>query len=200
MRTIPSAVLGEYLADVYRFEAAASAKLTRDDKLAPCKVKGQGLGPSLAEWFGQEVAEGYWTILDRRAQALPKRRVPYPFIRVRARHEVEVTAPKAERPKPKRNDAAYNERRMRDALIAKIRQSGWVQVGIRELAREAGMPHRTARTVLARMAADGQVRLDTSWGQGKPTGVHPLLDHPAWSGYEYAQQRAKSRVSPLVRR
>jgi hypothetical protein len=207
-RMIPSAVLGEYLSDVYRFESAAYAKVTRDDKLAPCKKEGQGLGPTLAEWFGEEIAYDYWRTLDKRAKARPNERTPYPFVRARATpvkanpsKKIVDTATILAEPKRKPwQDARHvNEYKMREAILKVVGRHGWTSAGIRKLADLAKMKHRTARTVLDRMAADGQVKLDTSWGQGKRTGVYVVREHPCWSDQKHAQSLALSKLSDQLR-
>jgi hypothetical protein len=206
-RTIPSAVLGEYLSDLYRFEEAATMfPAKRAATLAPCKKEGQGLAPFLAEWFGEEVAYDYWRTLNIRGKQAKtlRRRPPNPFRRS-VPHKVRVTAPKVEPPKaiprrkPWQDARRHNEYKMREAILKVVGRHGWTSVGIRRLADLAEIKHRTARTVLARMAADGQVQLDTSWGQGKRTGVYVLRDHPCWSDRKHAQSLAQSKLSSQVR-
>ena len=172
---IPSSVLAlEYLADVESFNSNPDAARTLH--------KTSSLLRNIRTAYGFAEANQYALSLFR----LDK-----------AKRESSAIRAEPKRPKlGKRNDAAYNERRMRDALLALVGRSGWTKAGIRELARQAGMPHRTARTVLERMAAEGQVELDAKWGQGKPTGAHPLLDHPAWSGHEYAQLGDRRQYPP----
>jgi hypothetical protein len=188
MRTIPSAVLGEYLADVERFwDSTKPSAFGQDVNRITSKSL---LARNLNRLYGKEVALDYLRWLLNRAKRQRETEAKAAWQRERETwRQQRAEAAKVEEPKPKRTDAAYNERRMRDALLAKVRASGWVKAGIRELAREAGMPHRTARDVLDRMATAGQVELDRKWGQGKETGVHPLLDHPAWSGHKHAQLR-----------
>ena len=185
--TIPSAVLGEYLSDVQRFYDFAKPSVGTKD-IRPV-VSASLLARNLNRLYGEKIATDYlrW-LLDRaneqhRAEALARRE------QERAWFEERKQAAQVEEPKRviKRKDAAYNEWRMREAVLSLVGPSGWVKAGIRALARRANIPHTTARHVLDRMATDGQVELDTHWGQGKRTGVHPLLDHPCWSDYEMAQ-------------
>jgi hypothetical protein len=82
--------------------------------------------------------------------------------------------------KPKRKpwqDARHvNERKMREAILKVVRRHGWTDVGERKLAELAGnMKHRTARTVLDRMAEDGQIKLDRTKERGRRTGVYVIL-------------------------
>jgi hypothetical protein len=200
MRTVPSVVLGEYLSDVqaiWEFTNPANGKRPLRELNDPIN---RGLAPYLGELYGDQVAYGYIRDLLIRAEAQRRAEAKARWQQKRAQLSAPTHEEATPKRKVKRNDAAYNERRMRDALLAEVGPNGWTKAGIRELARRAGnMPHRTARDTLARMARDGQVELDHKWGQGKPTGVHVLLDHPCWSDPKHAQQRAKSRLSSQVR-
>jgi hypothetical protein len=118
-----------------------------------------------------------------------------------AKQEVKATAPKVERPKPKpkRNDAAYNERRMRDAILRRAKENGWFGGGVRELAREAGMPHKTADDALDRMVADGQVERDRREGKhGNRHGFKIIREHPCWSEHKPAHSLQRSDTSLQV--
>jgi hypothetical protein len=138
--------------------------------------KSSSLSRNLREWFGASVAERYHLDLFRLVEA------------------------ERARPKAKRTDRLYNERRMRDALLGAVKANGWTGRGVRELARLAGMPHGTARHVLDRMVADGQVERDRRIGKrGKRHGFRVLPEHPAWSKHEMAHPLALSEPSSLVR-
>jgi hypothetical protein len=199
-KTIPSAVLGEYLADVQRFydytEASSwSRDINRD------VVSKSLFGRKLLNAWGEQVARDYWRWMLNRAKS--QRRAEYEQAQAKRQQQAaKVEALKVKKPQPKRKpwqDARrINEYRMREAILKVVRRHGWTDVGIRKLADLAGMKHRTARTVLDRMAADGQVKLDDSWGQGKRTGVYVLRDHPCWSDHKHTQSLALSKLSSQV--
>jgi hypothetical protein len=207
-RTVPSAVLGEYLADVERFDAIAPR--ANKGESVPREVLqaslDHGLASTILELYGEQAVWDYWNELLHRAQREhargPYRRQPAPNPYKKPAPLVE--APKVEepkpKPKPKRTDARNNERRMREAILKVVRPHGWADAGIRKLARLATMPHRTARDTLTRMEADSQIKIDDHWGQGRRTGVGVLLHHPAWSQHENAQSLELSSGLPPGRR
>jgi DNA-binding transcriptional ArsR family regulator len=111
------------------------------------------------------------------------------------------TVPNGTVAKPKRTDAASNERRMREALLKddKLKPNGWTGSGVRKLARQAGMPHGTARHTLDRMEDDGQVERDRRIGKrGNRHGFRVRLEHPCWSEPEMAHLLARSPLSMQV--
>jgi hypothetical protein len=176
---IPSSVIAlQYLADVetMRAEGLEMGAITlRKTSL---------VRRSIRECFDVPKAERYSLDLARMVERTQK-----------------VEAVKVEKPKrkPWQDARRHNERRMRDAILKVVGRHGWTAVGVRKLADLAGMKHRTARDILTRMAADGQVKLDTSWGQGKRTGVYVLHDHPCWSDEKHAQSLALSKLSDQLR-
>jgi hypothetical protein len=198
-KTIPSAVLGQYLSDVQAFwDFTEPSAYKRDTRELPIK---RGLAPNLSALYGREVAESYLDAILARAKAQRQTEARAKWERERGERRAAKVEPKRpeSRPKAKRPARLCNERRMRDAILKVVRRHGWTSAGIRKLADLAGMKHRTARDTLDRMEADGQVELDRSWGQGKRTGVKVLLEHPCWSDPKHAQSLAQSKLSALLR-
>jgi Bifunctional DNA primase/polymerase, N-terminal len=110
--------------------------------------------------------------------------------------------PKPKRARRKRPDAAYNERRIREAILSLAKPNGWTGVGEHELARQAKpeMPPRTARDVLRRLERDGQVERDRRIGKpGNRHGFKVIWEHPAWSEHKPTQSLALSEPSSQVR-
>jgi hypothetical protein len=203
-RTVPSAVLGEYLNDVQAVWAYTKPSGFKRE----LKGLNDGLAPYLIAIYGKDVGYGYIRDLIKRAEAQRRTdakawRQELAEQRAEAQRAAEVEG-KVEEPKPKRKPwqsvRLVNEHKMRVALIgAAYTANGWTKIGIRALARQAELKHRTARDVLKRMEADGQIRIDDHWGQGRWTGVQVRLEHPCWSDGKYAQLLAQSKLSSQVR-
>jgi hypothetical protein len=182
---IPSSVLAlEYLADVERFQGLTRSSPWEQVRPAIADSADNGLGRNLLDAYGQDAALAYFrSLLQLNAQRRSKPK-PTPY-RVNVTHAVTATVPKVEKPKPKpkRVDRLHNERRMRDAILEAVKANGWTGKGERELARLANMPRRTARGVLDRMEADGQIVV-APWQRGRARGrdgVRIVREHPAWS-------------------
>lgn len=167
----PSAVLGEFMTDLDTLRAQGW------EGVAPLRTTSP-TARFAEKWLGPKVRERY--LLDLYHLA---------------------SKPQAQaKPKRPRTDALFNERRMRVALLAAVKATGWVSRGTRRLAEDAGMPYRTARDVLARMVRDGQVSIQP-WARGRArgtNGIHLLLEHPAWSDPKTAHALARSKLSSQV--
>jgi hypothetical protein len=210
----PSSVLAlEYLADVERFEGLTRLSPWEEVRLAAADSLEYGLGRNLLDWYGKEAALKYFrSLLELNAQRQRRAERAEEEARwAKRRQEREEAAKvqaarvevvKVERPerKPWQDARRVNEYKMRDAILKVVGRHGWTSVGIRKLADLAKMPHRTARTVLARLAADGQIKLDASKERGRRTGVYVIREHPCWSDHKHAQSLALSKLSSQVRR
>jgi hypothetical protein len=174
-RTVPLATLGEFMADLDILRAQGWEGVATLRKTSPTARFAE-------EWLGPKVRERYLLDLYRLATAKAD--------------EPQTQA----RPKRPRTDALNNERRMRNALLRVVKSNGWTGRGTRELARIAGMNRETARHVLARMEADGQVEVDRRESKrGKRHGFRVVREHPAWSECEKTHPLALSEPSSQVR-
>jgi hypothetical protein len=218
-RTVPSAALGEYLSDVQRFYDyfARSPFLAPEEPIKPTLAASleHGLAGSLNEWFGEEHTRDYWRWLidrtkrERQRQRRPKREIipdsgtisPAKVEAVKVEKIVDTATILAESKRKPWQDARHvNERKMREAILKVVGSHGWTHVGERKLAELAdNMKHRTARTVLDRMAADGQIKLDRTKTRGPKTGVYVVREHPCWSDQKHAQSLAQSKLSDQLR-
>jgi hypothetical protein len=174
-RTISSAVLGEFMADLGTLRAQGWDGVST--------LRSSPLSRNLREWWGDQVAERYHLDL-------------YKLVEAGRADKTENPSPR----RPQRSDALVNERRMRDALLDVVKPNSWTGRGVRELARLAGMNRETARHVLARMEADGQVERDRRQGKrGSRHGFRVLREHPSWSEYEKTHPLALSEPTSQVR-
>lgn len=174
MATRPCATFSEVAADIQALQTRGSEGIWTIRKTSPIhRFAKVTIDRRLAEYYALRL----WQMVERGLA-----------IRVEAR-----------RPKAKRTDALHNEYRMRAALLTAVKANGWTGLGVRELARRAGLPHRTARDTLGRMVASGQVQLDKREGKpGNRHGFRVLLDHPCWSEPKTAHLLAQSNLSSLV--
>jgi hypothetical protein len=186
--SIPSAVLGEYLNDVEAVWAFTEPSAFKRELRELNDPINRGLAPYLGALYGDEIAFGYVGDLIERARAQRRADAKENWQRELERRQaakVEQADTVKVRPKrkAKRTDATYNERRMRTTLLAVVKPNGWTGYGVRRLAQEASMPHRTARGVLKRMESDGQILIQP-WRKGQGYGRHGiriLREHPCWS-------------------
>jgi hypothetical protein len=184
-RTVPSAVLGEYLADVERFWTAAY--LANKGEPVPREVLqaslDNGLASAIEEWYGEDAVWDYWRGLLHRAQRVraigrhyqssPHQPKPNP-----------VKAPKRRGRKPRRQslDTRVKDRRLREEMIKAVNDNGRVNRGLRRLGQDADMSEASVRRALDAWQASGQLRRDDR-GKGKTQSIKLNLGHPAWSEY-----------------
>jgi hypothetical protein len=104
------------------------------------------LAGTLDEWFGPEVTKSYWRTLLDRAERERKARARAKYQERRAKW-VKVEAAKAERPKLKRQrtDARNNDQEIRAVLLAKRNEAGRVNLGLRKIAKQAGVSEASVR-------------------------------------------------------
>lgn len=184
-KTVPSAVLGGYLADVQRFWSVAP--LANKGEPVPREVLqaslDNGLARAIDEWFGEDAVWDYWRALLIRAQR--ERFREYHRIKPKPSWtQQKVKAPKRRGRKPGRRslDTRVHDKRLRVAMVEAVNANSRVNRGLRRLAQDAGISEASVRRALAAWQADGQLRRDDR-GKGKTQSIKLNLDHPAWSEY-----------------
>jgi hypothetical protein len=189
-RTVPSAVLGEYLSDVQAaWDFTKPSAFRRDvEKYNATRVR--GLAPCLLKWYGRDIALGYLDDILARAEAQRSAEAQAKWQREHAEQRAakrieEPKAPKRRGRKPRRQslDTRVHDKKLREAMVKVVNRNGRVNRGLRRLAKDAeGISEASVRRALDAWQADGQLTREGR-GKGKTQSIKLHLDHPAWSGY-----------------
>jgi hypothetical protein len=156
-KTVPSAVLGEYLSDVQTIRTYAWNGVGVVRKTSPLRW-------NLREWFGNDVAERYTLDLYRLVEASVK--------------AAKVEKPK--RAKRQRTDARNNDRKLRAEMFTWRNERNRVNRGLRRIAADAGVSEASVRRALRLWEGDGQITRKR-YARGRTQSIILHLEHPAWS-------------------
>jgi hypothetical protein len=186
-RTVPSAVLGEYLSDVQAAWAYTKPSGFRRDVEKYNATRVRGLAPCLLKWYGRDIALGYLDDILARAAAQRSSEAQAEWQRKldEQRAAVKVEPQAIERPKRRRQrtDARNNDRKIRAAMLDWLNERNRVNRGLRRIATDARVSEASVRRALALWEADGQITRK-HYPRGRTQSIIVHLDHPAWSGYK----------------
>jgi hypothetical protein len=161
-RTIPSAVIGEIMADLQAIRQKGWEGTHAVRNYSP-------FARHLQEWVGRDVRNRYpfelWKLIEaQKAEGAKK------------------AEPKRAKPgRRQRNDARVNDKKIRAVMLAsRNKESGRVNRGLRRIAIDAGVSAMSVRRALASWEASGQITLHR-YPRGRTTSIELHLEHPAWS-------------------